>query len=681
MHSCNPRLFSRRLGLVSLALVSVVAVASIAIPGAEAGASSGWSISTSANTNTQDSNLLTATTCTNSWNCWAVGGSIPDLSGQNSQPAAMIQHWNGSAWSVTRVGGPTGSLASLFWDVTCVSGANCWAVGGAQTSASETGPEILAEHWNGVSWSTVPTPSVLGYLFSVTCSGSADCWAAGESVKDGNSGPLRGILYHWNGASWSSAATPDTGQAFDAINSVTCADVTDCWAVGYAGPNQGQFNFLPGFIPNVPGDRSLAEHWNGTTWSVVPTPQAPSPQGSYLSSITCTSASLCWAVGSTMDVNGNPLHTVVDRWNGSSWTTTPSPDAAASNLLTNVRCLSATACWATGVQGIQSGQNSGTMPDPFIESWNGTSWSIEPSPNVTVFGYLTGLSCIAGSGCFATGFAATNVNDNFTLQTQVEQLQLPSQSNQGVLMVGADGGIFTFGNATYTGSTGGQHLNAPIVGMADTPDGRGYWLVASDGGVFSFGDADYYGSTGGMHLNAPIVGMADTPDGRGYWLVASDGGVFSFGDAAYYGSTGGMQLNAPIVGMASNADGTGYWLVASDGGVFSFGSAAFAGSTGGQHLNAPIVGMAATPDGQGYWMVASDGGIFSFGDAGYFGSVPGQGIVQHPTIVGIAPSPDGRGYWLVDRNGGQYAYGDAAFLGSLSGETLSAPIAGVAATP
>ena len=83
-----------------------------------------------------------------------------------------------------------------------------------------------------------------------------------------------------------------------------------------------------------------------------------------------------------------------------------------------------------------------------------------------------------------------------------------------------------------------------------SPDGKGYWLVASDGGVFSFGDASFYGSTGGMTLNKPIVAAMATPDGKGYWLVASDGGVFSFGDASFYGSTGGMTLNKPIVGVA-----------------------------------------------------------------------------------------------------------------------------------
>ena len=74
-------------------------------------------------------------------------------------------------------------------------------------------------------------------------------------------------------------------------------------------------------------------------------------------------------------------------------------------------------------------------------------------------------------------------------------------------------------------------LNQPIVGMAATPDGKGYWLVASDGGVFSYGDAGFYGSTGSLKLNKPIVGITATPDGKGYWLTAADGGVFNYGDA------------------------------------------------------------------------------------------------------------------------------------------------------
>src|SRR4051794_36078380 len=77
------------------------------------------------------------------------------------------------------------------------------------------------------------------------------------------------------------------------------------------------------------------------------------------------------------------------------------------------------------------------------------------------------------------------------------------------------------------------------------PMTTGYWLTASDGGIFSFGDAAFHGSTGAIHLNQPIVGMAATPTGQGYWLVARDGGIFNFGDARFLGSTGAIHLNQP----------------------------------------------------------------------------------------------------------------------------------------
>ena len=158
----------------------------------------------------------------------------------------------------------------------------------------------------------------------------------------------------------------------------------------------------------------------------------------------------------------------------------------------------------------------------------------------------------------------------------------------------SDGGIFSFGDAEFFGSTGGIRLNKPIVGMAATPDGNGYWLVASDGGIFSYGDAGFFGSTGSIHLNSPVVGMAAGPGGErllagglrrrhlhlrhgrflrlGRLPPPQQAGGGHGGDARrqgllagglrrrassptatplFYGSTGGMQLNKPIVGMAS----------------------------------------------------------------------------------------------------------------------------------
>jgi hypothetical protein len=104
--------------------------------------------------------------------------------------------------------------------------------------------------------------------------------------------------------------------------------------------------------------------------------------------------------------------------------------------------------------------------------------------------------------------------------------------------------------------------------MAVTPDGGGYWLVASDGGIFTFGDAPFYGSTGNLRLNKPIEAMIPTPDGLGYWMVASDGGIFTFGDATFHGSLGGRTLSAPIAGMIPN--GAGYTLIGQDGQEYPF---------------------------------------------------------------------------------------------------------------
>ena len=268
------------------------------------------------------------------------------------------------------------------------------------------------------------------------------------------------------------------------------------------------------------------------------------------------------------------------------------------------------------------------------------------------------------------GFAGSTGTAPFTVTGASGTASTPD--GKGYWLVASDGGVFAYGNAHFYGSTGGQHLNAPIVAFATTPDGKGYWLVAADGGVFAYGDATFYGSTGGQHLNAPIVGISTTPDGKGYRLVASDGGVFSYGDATFYGSTGGQHLNAPIVGISTTPDGLGYWLVASDGGVFSYGDATFYGSTGGQHLNAPIVGIATTPDGKGYRLVASDGGVFSYGDATFYGSTGGQHL--NAPIVSIATTPDGQGYWLFAADGGVFNYGDAGFYGSAAGLPLTKPI-------
>jgi hypothetical protein len=290
----------------------------------------------------------------------------------------------------------------------------------------------------------------------------------------------------------------------------------------------------------------------------------------------------------------------------------------------------------------------------------------------------TTLTVVPPNAPFATCVDISVANSQgVSAQTAADRYGFGGDLNcgEGYRFVASDGGVFDFGDAGFWGSTGSIHLNAPMVGMADTPSINGYWLVASDGGIFGFGDAAFFGSMGGRHLNKPIVGMAATPDGRGYWLVASDGGIFSFGNAPFFGSTGGMVLNKPIVGMAASPDGGGYWLVASDGGIFAYGDAPFHGSAGSLHLNSPVVGMAATPAGGGYWLVAADGGIFTYGSAQFSGSA--GSLPLNKPVVGMAATPDGGGYWLVASDGGIFSYGDSPFFGSTGSIALNKPIVGM----
>ncbi len=261
----------------------------------------------------------------------------------------------------------------------------------------------------------------------------------------------------------------------------------------------------------------------------------------------------------------------------------------------------------------------------------------------------------------------------------------PSGGVGGYWINASDGGVFSFGNAQFYGSTGGMRLNQPVVAMAATHGAAGYWEVASDGGVFSFGNAQFYGSTGSIRLNKPMVGMAVTPNGGGYWLVAADGGIFAYGDAQFYGSTGSIKLNQPVIGMVPTRDGGGYWLIASDGGLFAFGDAGFYGSLGSSPPSTAIVGVAPSPDGGGYWMLEANGTPHAFGDApsvALSGSSPALTTMKSP-MTGLIPDFTGQGFDAVNGSGQAFAYGDAPYFGDV---TTAVPgyaghAVGIAATP
>ncbi len=614
-------------------------------------------------------------------------------------------------WSDTHAAAASTTTTNTLGDVACTSGTFCMAVGGQNVGA---GGGTLTEQWNGTSWSVVPSTDVPSTtddtLASVSCVGSSFCLAVGGS----GTGPLAET---WNGKAWANVTVAlPTGDTGGTLSSVSCVASGVCQTLGTAfdGTNNvvfgNQWNgtalsltsaatpTASGSTPapsasgmscvsptwciaagvndtQVTSSAPFSELWNGTSWSLLTTPAASTGLGSALHAVSCAGQNFCEAVG---QINGTgPLNqTFIETWNGSSWAITPSPNTSTSESqqLNGVSCFSATTCSAVG----QADAASGPSPATLALSWNGSSWSIvantpNSGPTQTV---ADGVSCVTNWACVAVG----SFESSTAPATSVPFAMSAPINRPGYRFVASDGGIFDYG-APFLGSMGGTHLNKPIVGMAVMPGGDGYDLVATDGGIFNFGSAHFYGSTGNIHLNAPIVGMAMTADGAGYWLVATDGGIFSYGDAQFYGSTGSIHLNKPIVGMAATPDGRGYWLVATDGGIFNYGDATFMGSAGSLPLNKPVVGMTAPVSGLGYYLVASDGGIFSYPTPGglpFFGST--GSIKLNKPIVGMTAVANG--YYLSGSDGGIFSFpttNGPPFLGSTGSIVLNQPIVGMTA--
>ena len=572
----------------------------------------------------------------------------------------------------------TNHPANRLFSVSCSTATSCVAVGGYINQDGVFNG--LIDTLSGTTWTgkVAPLPSGaststnnLSNLQGISCASATSCAATGQYL-DASSGNL-GLLEVLANGTWTPSTAPlpsDAATGSDQhaiILQTSCPSTTFCAAVGlYDNP---ALRVKP-----------VIETWNGTAWSGLAAPLPSDVQASSfdtLASVACGSPLLCVAAG-TYSTSSRELG-LIETYSGGQWTDTVAPmpsDAATSGSpllasLVEVACPTGAFCMTVG-----NYSNAHNVTVAMADTFTGGTWSSVAVPmpsNVTTTSDFAGqgrtVACDSPVACVVGG----PYNDN----ADGRQAFLDTWTGaQGYWLDATDGGIFTYPNNAFYGSTGSLKLNKPMVGMAATPDGQGYWLVASDGGIFSYGDALFHGSRGGQPLNSPIVGMATTPNGKGYWLVASDGGIFTYGDANFFGSTGSIVLNKPVVGMASTPDGRGYWLVASDGGIFSYGDAAFYGSTGSLVLNKPVVGMAASATGLGYWLVASDGGIFSYGDAQFYGST--GSLVLNKPVVGMAASPSGKGYWFVASDGGVFNYGDASFQGSAGSLHLNAPVVGMA---
>jgi SpoIID/LytB domain protein len=227
-------------------------------------------------------------------------------------------------------------------------------------------------------------------------------------------------------------------------------------------------------------------------------------------------------------------------------------------------------------------------------------------------------SAVADSGDAVCVTGGCNPNHNWTAQIPVATIeadypQIGSLTNVDVTErngLGDMGGrvlelslVGTTGSVQVSGDTFASQFGLLSNWFSVTSQVSGgiggYWLAGTDGGIFSFGDASFYGSTGAMVLNKPIVGMAATPDGKGYWLVASDGGIFSFGDASFEGSLPGIGITDNAVGILPTSTGRGYLVVTSNGHAVPFGDSPQFGDPAGtvSGWNGTLVGGALTAAG------------------------------------------------------------------------------------
>ena len=314
-------------------------------------------------------------------------------------------------------------------------------------------------------------------------------------------------------------------------------------------------------------------------------------------------------------------------------------------------------------------------------------------PTLANFGSATFTQMQASTSSGAPGLTAVNMIDESgnviaragaVANNSFTDSFVPSP--HGYWLVGSDGGIFSFGEAQFYGSTGSLHLQRPVVGIVPTSDRGGYWLDASDGGVFSYGDTQFYGSIPGLglhpagsgqpnSLNAPIVGMVPSIDDNGYFMVGSDGGVFAFGDAHFAGSCPGIGgCSGAAVAVMPDHSGNGYWLVTTTGNIYTFGDAPYFGAP----AHGTVTSAVATPDGQGYLVVLSNGEVFHYGDAPADGSPPSGDFAGLDAATAIFNTSDGAGYWVSSALGAVYHFGTAPDDGGMTGTHLNGSI--IAAT-
>lgn len=199
-------------------------------------------------------------------------------------------------------------------------------------------------------------------LASVSAASSTDAWAVGTFYPNTGAGVLATLGEHFDGTRWTSYALPDVGVEENTLLGVSMPAPAEAWAVGY-------------YISGAFQQRGLIEHLNGTSWSVVPGPD-PSTTHNILYGVAALTDSNAWAVGAEVDPAG-AWHTLIEHWDGTSWTVVPSPNpGVGGDQLYAVTAIGTSNVYAVGQQA-----GTGFPSGGLIEHWNGSVWSVVASPS------------------------------------------------------------------------------------------------------------------------------------------------------------------------------------------------------------------------------------------------------------------------------------------------------------
>jgi hypothetical protein len=447
----QPGRFKRMILACCLCLVGMLA--GIALPIGEAGALTGlWAISPSSGATGDAPSLLAGVSCLSSVDCTAVGNTQI-----GSTQHTLIEAWNGTAWSV--VPGPTNSTGSLR-DVSCASASRCVAVG--TTSTEQT----LAELWDGSVWSIVASPNLSpegpNFLVGVSCPSLSRCTAVGYA-QSGTT--IQTLVESWNGTAWSIVSSPNSpGSSSSVLIGVSCPSVTVCTAVGDSDVGSN-------------GD-TLVEEWNGSSWSIVPSPNASSFNS--FDGVSCPTPTECTAVG-----GGATGKTLIEQWNGSVWSVVASPNVGGTtqSYLNGVSCVNQSECTAVG------DTFTGTGYRTLIESWDGSAWTIIPSPNErgsrSSQDQLLGVSCPDSTKCTAVGSfgnksAATPLIETGFFPVSITTVKLPNgivgQPYSATLQATGGNPPYTWGYARGGDFPKGLHLSTAGV-LSGTPKNAGSFSV------------------------------------------------------------------------------------------------------------------------------------------------------------------------------------------------------------